>query len=198
VSLRYFLPAYLFVYLLTAFVWRSFAVWKRTGINPVVFKRTDSAHDYIGRIFKLLFALIVIVVLVYSFWPNCYRFLMPIEWLERSVLRWIGVTFLMLSLVWTMLAQAQMGHSWRIGIDEEHRTSLVVKGVFGVSRNPIFLGMIVTLVGLFLIIPNAVTLLTLVLGVVLIQVQIRLEEAFLGRVHGNDYEAYRRKVRRWV
>jgi protein-S-isoprenylcysteine O-methyltransferase Ste14 len=198
VSLRYFLPAYLFVYLLSAFVWRSFVVWKTTGINPVVFKRTDSAHDYIGRLFRLLFALIVIIVLVYSFWPNSYGVFMPIEWLERSLVRWIGVTLLSLSLLWTVLAQTQMGYSWRIGIDEEHRTSLVVEGIFRISRNPIFLGMIVTLVGLFLIIPNAITLLILVLGFVLIQVQVRLEEAFLSRVHGSDYEEYRRKVHRWL
>jgi protein-S-isoprenylcysteine O-methyltransferase Ste14 len=91
-----------------------------------------------------------------------------------------------------------MGYSWRIGIDEEHRTALVAKGVFSVSRNPIFLGMIVTLVGLFLAIPNAATLLTLVIGFLLIQIQARLEEAFLARVHGTEYEEYRRRVRRWL
>ena len=85
-----------------------------------------------------------------------------------------------------------------IDIDEEHRTPLVRKGVFGVSRNPIFLGMMLTLLGLFLVIPNAVTLLALVLGVVLIQIQVRLEEEFLSRVHGDDYADYRRDVRRWL
>ena len=39
-------------------------------------------------------------------------------------------------------------------------------GVFGLSRNPIFLGMMLTLLGLFLVIPNAVTLLTFVMGIV--------------------------------
>jgi len=197
-SLRYFLPFYLFVYLLTTFIWRSFVVWKRTGINPVTFKGTDSAHDYIGRVFKVLFAVIVIVVLLYSFWPNVYRLLAPIEWLEQYWIKWIGVTLLTLSLGWTMVAQVQMGQSWRIGIDERHRTVLVTEGVFGLSRNPIFLGMTFTLIGLFLCIPNAFTLLTLVLGFVLIQIQIRLEEEFLGRVHGQHYEHYSRKVRRWL
>ncbi len=196
--MRYFLPLYLFVYLLSAFIWRSVLVWKRTGINPVVFKGSDSAHDYIGRIFRLVFVLVLAVVLVYSVWPNGYRFLMPIEWLERSPLRWTGVTLLIASLVWTVIAQAQMGHSWRIGIDEEHRTSLVVKGVFGVSRNPIFLGIMLTLAGLFLTIPNAITLLTLVVGFVLIQIQVRLEEEFLQCAHGRYYEDYKRRVRRWL
>src|SRR6185369_4186074 len=107
-SLRYFLPFYLFAYLLTAFIWRSVVVWKRTGVNPVTFKGTDSAHDYIGRVFKGLFAVIVIVVFLYSFWPHIYRLLMPIEWLEQYWIRWIGVTLLILSLGWTMVAQVQM------------------------------------------------------------------------------------------
>jgi protein-S-isoprenylcysteine O-methyltransferase Ste14 len=197
-SLRFFLPLYLLAYFASAFFWRSFIVWKQTGINPVVFKQTDSAHDFIGRVFKILFATIVIVVLVYSFWPSGYQYFVPIAWLERSWLIWSGLALLLLSLIWTVLAQAQMGESWRIGIDEEHRTPLVTSGVFGWSRNPIFVGMKITLLGLFLIIPNALTLLAFVMGVVLIQIQVRLEEDFLVKNHGVEYEQYRRQVRRWI
>ena len=196
-SLRYLLPAYLFVYLLSAFAWRSFVVWKRTGINPIVFKRTDSAHDFIGRIFKLLFALIVIIVLVYSFWPNGYFLFMPIKWLERTWITTTGAMLLVLSLIWTLVAQTQMGESWRIGIDQEHQTALVRTGVFNLSRNPIFVGMMITLVGLFLVIPNALTLLTLVTGVMLIGIQVRLEEEFLLKSHGEGYTRYKQEVRRW-
>jgi protein-S-isoprenylcysteine O-methyltransferase Ste14 len=173
--------------LCAAFFWRYFMVWKKTGVNPLVFKGSDNAHDFIGRIFKLLFVLIVAVVLAYSFWPGVYRYSVPIEWLEHGWLGRLGVGLLLLSLVWTVLAQAQMGESWRIGIDEEQRTSLVQRGVFGLSRNPIFLGMMLTLLGLFVVVPNALTLLTLVLGVVLIQIQVRLEEEFLAMTHGHEY-----------
>jgi protein-S-isoprenylcysteine O-methyltransferase Ste14 len=196
--LKYFLPLYLFAYFCVAFFWRSFLVWKKTGVNPVVFKGSDDAHDFIGRVFKLLFALVVTVVLTYSFWPGVYRYTVPIEWLEPAWLRWVGVALLLVSLAWTLLAQAQMGESWRIGLDQEHRTSLVRSGVFGLSRNPIFLGMMLTLLGLFLVIPNALTLLTFVMGGVLIQVQVRLEEEFLARTHGEEYAQYRRRVRRWI
>lgn len=196
--LKYFLPAYLAAYFLAAFFWRSFVVWKRTGVNPLVFKGSDSAHDYIGRVFKLLFAAVVAAVAVYSTSERLYQYLTPITWLERRWLQAAGIILLLISLAWTVVAQAQMGESWRIGIDEEHRTPLVRKGVFGLSRNPIFLGMMLTLVGLFLVIPNAATLLALALGVVLIQIQVRLEEDFLTRTHGEEYAQYRRLVRRWL
>ncbi len=55
----------------------------------------------------------------------------------------------------------------------------------------------VVLIGLLLVIPNAVTLVTCVLGIVLMQIQVRLEEEHLEQLHGDDYEAYRKQVRRW-
>jgi protein-S-isoprenylcysteine O-methyltransferase Ste14 len=196
--LRYFLPIYLAVYVFTAFLWRSYRVWKRTGINPVVFKRGDNAHDYIGRVFKLQFAVLVVVVIIYSFFPWAYQYLLPISWLELKWIQWIGITLLFVSLAWTVMAQAEMGESWRIGIDTEHKTPLVQTGVFKLSRNPIFLGLILTLCGVFLAIPNALTLLSLVLGIVVINIQVRLEEEYLMNSHSDDYLLYRRQVRRWL
>ena len=197
-NLRYLLPVYLFVYVVVAFVLRSYIVWKRTGINPVTFRDSDTAHDFIGRVSKLVFVLIVLIVFVYSFSPVAYTYTLPIQWLENSWLRLIGVLLLVLSLVWTGVAQSQMGEAWRIGIDTEHRTLLVQKGLFGISRNPIFLGMILTLLGLFLTLPNAFTLLTSVLGVVLIGVQVRLEEEYLAQKHPEAYREYQQRVRRWL
>lgn len=197
-SLRYFLPIYLLAYVIAAFFWRSYVVWKKTGINPVVFKGSDNAHDYIGRIFKLLFAGVVLVVLVYAFVPAAYHYLTPVPWLERSWIRSAGVILLSASFVWTVLAQSQMGESWRIGVDSAQKTKLVKTGVFRISRNPIFLGMMVTLSGLFLVIPNAITLLILILGIVVINVQVRLEEEYLRTTHGAEYTAYMQRVGRWI
>ena len=197
-SLRYFLPIYLFAYIIAAFFWRSYQVWKKTGVNPVIFKGSESAHDFIGRVFKALFAFIIAVVVIYAFFPSAYQYVMPIHWLEDTTVRLAGVILLLVSLVWTVIAQAQMGDSWRIGIDTEHKTSLVQRGVFRLSRNPIFVGMIVTLFGLFLVIPNVATTATLLLGIILIGIQVRLEEEFLTRIHAEDYLQYRRSVRRWI
>jgi protein-S-isoprenylcysteine O-methyltransferase Ste14 len=197
-SAKYFLPVYLLAYVVAAFFWRSYVVWKKTGVNPVVFKGSDSAHDFIGRVFKLLFAAIVAVVVVYAFIPSAYQYVLPIHYLERPAVQLAGFFLLLVSFVWTIVAQAQMGNSWRIGIDDEHITPLVHTGVFRLSRNPIFLGMMVTLLGLFLVVPNGGTLVTLVVGVIVIGIQVRLEEEYLTRIHGKQYLEYRRSVRRWI
>jgi protein-S-isoprenylcysteine O-methyltransferase Ste14 len=196
--LRYFLPAYLAIYFATAFVWRSYRTWKRTGRNPYVFGKSDNPADFIGRLFLLTWIACIVVVAVYSFWPSAYPYLIPITWLERSAVMYAGLGLLVFALIWTLFAQAQMGTAWRIGIDRSQTTDLVQTGIFRFSRNPIFLGVRMTLLGLFLVTPSAATLATLLLGDALTQVQVRLEEEFLAKSHGAVYEKYRRQVRRWL
>lgn len=91
-----------------------------------------------------------------------------------------------------------MRESWRIGIDEENKTELVTNGFFAISRNPIFLGRMIANIGLFLVLPNAFTLLIIALSTVSINTQIRLEEEFLEQEFGEQYQEYKTKVRRWI
>lgn len=196
--LRYVLPIYLVVYLIFAFFLRSFLVWKRTGVNPFVFGKVDNAHDYVGMQFRLTMAAIVAVVILFAVSNTAYEYLTPIVWLERRAFVYVGLFLLAASFVWTLLAQAQMGNSWRIGIDAKTKTQLVTRGVFGISRNPIFLGMRVTLLGFFFILPNAVTLTTLVLGEALMQIQVRMEEEYWRQTHGEAYQKYCQRTSRWL
>lgn len=196
--LRFILPVYLLIYFAFAFVLPTYRVWKRTGANPVTFRGADTAHDYIGKLFKIVMMLLTLAVVIYAFAPNLYSYLMPFVRLEIRAIQYVGVCLLLVSLAWTVAAQIQMGNSWRIGIDEEKETALVQTGLFRRSRNPIFLGMQTTLLGFFLAAPNVLTLLILVLGFVLIQIQVRLEEEFLSKTRGASYDEYRRRVSRWL
>jgi protein-S-isoprenylcysteine O-methyltransferase Ste14 len=58
--------------------------------------------------------------------------------------------------------------------------------------------MMVTLLGIFLTLANALTLLALMLGVVWMGTQVRLEEEHLSRMYPKVYEGYRMRVRRWI
>jgi protein-S-isoprenylcysteine O-methyltransferase Ste14 len=195
-GLKIYLPLYMVLYLLAAFVIPSYRTYKRTGINPVTFGRADNAHDYIGFIMKLLVALLFIGILLFSFGKKLYWYLVPIPYLENYYCVVSGLILIHVSLLWIGIAQYQMGISWRIGIDEQHKTKLVTQGIFSISRNPIFLGMIVSVFGLFLIIPNALTFFLSLCTYVVIQIQIRLEEEFLSKQHGKEYEAYKVKTKR--
>lgn len=192
------LLAYFLLYFALAFVWRSYRVYAQTGINPLVLPSQDNAYGYVGRAFKIIMLMVAVLVFVNAFLPSYLPYLGPIEVLHNAPIQSLAWLLLALSLVWMLIAQVQMGHSWRIGIDQQNSTKLVSSGLFAVSRNPIFLAMRVNLLGLFLVLPNAISLCLLVAGEILVQVQVRLEEEHLAQLHQENYVAYKAKVRRWV
>lgn len=185
------------IFFFFAFIFRTYLLWKNTGINPLTFDGSDDAHDFNGKLFKIITILNFSVVLVYTFWENFYEYLIPIWYLESSNLQIIGWCLLCFSLIWVIFAQLQMKDSWRIGIDYNNKTDLITHGLFSISRNPIFLGIMVTDLGFFLVIPNAITLLILVWSISTIHNQVRLEESFLKKMHGKKYLDYQDEVGRW-
>jgi protein-S-isoprenylcysteine O-methyltransferase Ste14 len=196
--MKIFLVLYFVTFFSLAMILPTYRVWKTTGVNPYKLGSSDSAHDYIGKFFRLVLAGCGFVVIAFSLFPNLYASLLPIAQLEGTTFTFFGSLLLIFALIWVLIAQIHMRKSWRIGIDEDVKTELVQTGLFKLSRNPIFLGMRVMLLGIFLVIPNAITLVILITGEMLIQIQVRLEEEFLTRTHGTVYIAYQKKVRRWI
>ncbi len=196
--LQLFLLVYLLFYFGTAFFWRSYQTWRATGVNPYRLKTGESLHHMTGLWLRILSLGISGVALIYALFPGLYFYLGPINWLNTMPVTAVGIFLLLISMAWVLLAQAQMGNSWRIGIDDVHETTLVTYGLYGRFRNPIFLGMRGNLLGLFLVIPNALTFAIWILGDVLIQLQVHLEEAYLLKQHGSTYEQYCRHAKRWL
>ncbi len=194
---KIYILSFLVVYFLVVFVVPSVRVKRKTGINPYVFKDTDSAHDFLGKVSAPITSLIFIVALVNHIYPKGLQYLAPFAWLEIPLLKYTGFAFIHFALLWIIIAQIQMSNSWRVGIDQSAKTELKINGLFSVSRNPVFLGMLITLAGVFLILPNAITLLVLVVSTMLFQVQARLEEEYLIKTHGKDYINYCQKTGRW-
>ncbi|MBY0414804.1 MAG: isoprenylcysteine carboxylmethyltransferase family protein, partial [Bdellovibrionales bacterium] len=97
-----------------------------------------------------------------------------------------------------VIAQIQMSNSWRIGIDEKNKTELMTFGLFNFSRNPIFTGMVVSQLGFFLYQSTPLNLSLLIIAFFLISIQIRLEEEFLLKQHGDIYLVFKNKVPRWL
>ncbi|MCA9606202.1 MAG: isoprenylcysteine carboxylmethyltransferase family protein [Myxococcales bacterium] len=196
--MRLFLPVYFVVAMIALVAYRGLRVRRQTGISPFAFNRTDPLDGYIAKVLLVTEIAVIVSVVAYAVGGEVYAALSPIEWVAHPVAQWTAGVVLVVALVWAVVAQAQMGASWRIGIDRDRRTELVTRGVFRLSRNPIFLAMRVSLVALFVCAPNALSLVAALVGNVLIQVQVRLEEKHLEALHGDDYRRYRDSVRRWV
>lgn len=192
-----YLFLYFIIYFFLVFLLRSFLLWKKTKINPLTFNKGDDAHEYNGKVFGIISLVELIVVSIYAFIPSWHKFLLPFWYLDNEILVYVGWALLIISLAFVWFAQSNMRESWRIGIDEENKSELITDGLFSLSRNPIFLGIMIANIGLFLVLPNAFTLLIIALSTVSINTQIRLEEEFLKKEFGLKYTHYQSKVNRW-
>ena len=119
-------------------------------------------------------------------------------WTPSFVRSAVGSLCALLGFAGTWYAQGAMGASWRVGVDRTEQTELVTGGVFALVRNPIFSCVMLTALGGALILPSAGMVAGLACLVLAIELQVRLvEEPHLARVHGDAYEAYRRRTGRF-
>ncbi len=78
-------------------------------------------------------------------------------------------------------------------------TTLVTSGAFRFSRNPMYLGMTLVLAGAALVVGSVGSLLAAPAFMLVIQSRfIRHEERMMRDVFGEEFEEYRRRVRRWL
>jgi len=78
-------------------------------------------------------------------------------------------------------------------------STLQTSGVYAISRNPMYLGLVFIYLGLALIFGNWWTLFLLPVLIGLIQYfVISREENYLLRAFGDSYADYKKKVRRWI
>ena len=109
-----------------------------------------------------------------------------------------GAIVLLGGLVLFVTAQWQMGASWRIGIDEAVKPGLVDTGLFRLSRNPIYLALLVIITGYFALLPTLWSLMLWCAAYLFVRLQITAEETYLRSSYGEAYEVYARRVGRLI
>lgn len=81
----------------------------------------------------------------------------------------------------------------------ENASQLVVTGLNRISRNPMYLGLLLILTGAMVWLGSGANVFILVSFVAYITAfQIKPEEDRLERIFGPQYQAYKRRVRRWL
>ena len=76
---------------------------------------------------------------------------------------------------------------------------LVVSGLYKYSRNPMYVGLLFVLIGFAVWLGNPVNLLVLsIFFFAITELQIKPEERALSEKFGEEFDAYRRRVRRWL
>ena len=102
----------------------------------------------------------------------------------------LGVALTLAGYAGTIWCYVIMGDAWRIGIDRAEKNSLVTRGPYRAVRHPIYLFQIVMLAGALLLLPTAVSALTLAVHLLCVLTKAVDEEKYLLTVHGETYRAY--------
>ena len=112
----------------------------------------------------------------------------------------LGVLFLAAGTAiyaWTVLDFATFGRGTPLPLDAPKR--LVVRGLYRYTRNPMYIGVFLLVLGWAGVFAEAWLLVYLAAAAVLVQVFVVLyEEPTLLRTFGAEYEAYRQSVGRWL
>lgn len=183
--------AALTIVLLLAIVLTRVAVLRRRGIVAMKFGAIDKTDFFIPPFAFFYFYLIFASAL---HWPNLLSRLL----FTSAVVAWAGVGLCAAGLGLMVATLVPFSSSFRIGIDTERPDNLITTGVFAHSRNPMYVAFTVVLSGEFLVLPHWLPLLYLFAFVALFHRQVLREEAYLASHYGNEYQAYRKRVHRYI
>ncbi|MDF2802645.1 MAG: S-isoprenylcysteine methyltransferase-like protein [Anaerocolumna sp.] len=117
---------------------------------------------------------------------------------SSTLLNYIGILITAIGVSIFVIAMISMKTSWRVGIDKNTKTKLVSYGIYNYSRNPAFVGFDLMFIGLFLIYPNILTSIVLILNIIAIHRLILQEEKHLKNLFGTEYIAYKEKTPRYL
>jgi protein-S-isoprenylcysteine O-methyltransferase Ste14 len=112
---------------------------------------------------------------------------------------WLGGMVFVLALAlfaWAIITITRAGSNVPTNLPT---TSIVESGPYRFTRNPIYIGMFLGLIGLAIALDNLWLLITLLPFALVIRYGVvAREEAYLERKFGDVYRGYRSRVRRWL
>ncbi len=120
--------------------------------------------------------------------------LFQLEWLKIS-----GIVFLVIALFFLIKSLRQFFQTKNTLILIKPATSLQTNGIYGITRNPMYVGLAIVYVGLSCLTGNWWNFILFPLLVLIVQEYIiKSEERYLEREFGQKYADYKSKVSRWL
>jgi len=120
-----------------------------------------------------------------------------IHGIQIAALEIPSLILLAVGLGWALLGLGHLGKSTRFGLPVES-TKFKTKGIYRLSRNPIYLGLFCITLSAIL---NNVNVITIILGMystIVYHFIILGEERFLEQRFGEEYKMYKSRVRRYL
>lgn len=126
-------------------------------------------------------------------------YLLPLVDFHSVPLRVAGVVLILFGILMSATAARAFSRAGTPVIPFEISKVLVTTGWYRITRNPMYLGMVLSLLGTGMSLGSVGALLPLPVFVLLIEALfIRGEERFLEEIFGQQYRDFRARVRRWL
>jgi protein-S-isoprenylcysteine O-methyltransferase Ste14 len=128
------------------------------------------------------------------------NWLVPLPFLPAELPAvWLGAAVFIIALAlfaWAIVTMTRAGSNVPTSLPA---TAIVDSGPYRFTRNPIYVGLLLALIGLAIAFDNLWLLMTLAPFALVIRYGvIAREEAYLERKFGDLYRGYRSRVRRWL
>ncbi|MEQ8579675.1 MAG: isoprenylcysteine carboxylmethyltransferase family protein [Balneola sp.] len=142
---------------------------------------------------------IVVAITVFLMWViDKY---LSVEFLALNAPKWIIVLTPILGIACIVLGVIQF--SLKKTTVNPHKpedsTSLVSSGIYSISRNPMYLGMLILLLFYGLFLGNGLVFMMLPVFIwYMNSFQIKPEEEMMIELFGDEYKDYQKRVRRWI
>lgn len=121
------------------------------------------------------------------------------DFFNSSASKVIGYVIILTGLFFIFPAFRQFFRAKTTLVTIKPATSLQTKGIYTISRNPMYVGLLLFYIGLSFIFGNWWNLILLPILLMVVQgYVIRREEKYLDRRFGQQYDDYKAKVRRWL
>jgi protein-S-isoprenylcysteine O-methyltransferase Ste14 len=127
------------------------------------------------------------------------KFPLPNSLLESNFAIILGILFTTTGLNLILPAVIKFYKTKNTLIPNKPANSLQTAGIYAITRNPMYLGLLILYMGIGCLKGNAWSLILIPLVIFLVtKFVIRNEEEYLGRAFGIDYIEYQNKVKRWI
>ena len=139
------------------------------------------------------------LLVIFALIMTLIHFIVPYKIVFFSPFNYVGILFIILGL--TIARKINSNFS---KVDTEIHTfkkprKLLTNGLFRYSRNPIYVGFILILIGLNILLGSVTSFLVVLVFIFVTNYwYIRIEEKNMQEQFGQEYTNYKKKVRRWI
>ncbi len=190
-TIQIFFIIVIFLFLL-GFIWPLIVVKKRS-------KNPHGTHEGASILTKLSGVSIFFwlgLICFYFFFPQIIRNILFFNLIYSNIAVIIGMIIISIGFLFELMGIIALGENFRIEFPIEE-IELITSGIYKFMRNPIVFGIFLLVAGTFIIIPNILTLFSMIFNILTFDSKAKDEERFLTKTFGEEYLQYKNKVGRY-